>query len=89
MNLLDQFGRALDVGDSVVVKDSAVQNWMIASIEDSGIAPAPGQPPVVKVTLRCELTLMLPNMGQPVQALPLYLVKKPDVEKKPNLVVMN
>jgi hypothetical protein len=89
MNLLDQFGRVLDVGDSVVPKDPSVQNWVIANIEDSGISPAPGQPPVVKVILRCELTMVLPNMGQPVQALPLYLIKKSDTEKKPNLVVMN
>jgi hypothetical protein len=76
VKLLDQMGRELGVGDSIIPKDTGVQNWVISEIEDSRLSAAPGQAPIVKLTFRCQMTVAVPDMGQPGQVVPLYLVRK-------------
>ena len=76
MKLLDQMGRELGVGDAVIPKDTGVQNWVITEIDDSRLSTAPGEPPIVKVTFRCQVNMALADFGQPVQVVPLYLIRK-------------
>lgn len=83
MKLIDQFEREVGVGDSIVLKDQQVQNWRIASIEDTGVSPNPNLPPLVKVRVVCELNMAFPDMGQPTQPLPMFIVRKADDAPQP------
>jgi hypothetical protein len=72
---VDQYARTLEVGDLVVAKEITVQEFAITAIKEDAIA-VPGKPPMAMITLHCEVSIPIPSMGQPVQSLPLLLVKK-------------
>jgi len=76
MIFVDQYARPLEAGDLVVAKEISLQEFAITAIKENAIMAQPGKPPMATVTLHCEVTIPVPNMGQPMQTLPLLLVKK-------------
>jgi hypothetical protein len=76
MKLLDAMGRELEVGDAVVPQDTKIQDWVIADIKNNELTASANDPPKITITIMCKVHMTAPNIGQPVMALPLFLVRK-------------